>query len=307
MLHIIYPTDTLTGQKISTSRFPDTDRIVEKIDYYIISTACNFFCPWHDSCLHALPETHGDPVKKICLRKWRKTSYIKKSRCNNRVCIVIALAPVIEVTFMVRIAVKKIALALLLSLAAVSLLPVPSPGSHARGGNRAGQIDPAALPGTGNTCPVLGGPLQASFGAYVPSVDASGTAFRRNIAGYDSSTNSFDVTASLKLFDYKRGYTPAISRLQLQLRTGRPPQEPPGPRVQREVLFLHDPGNPAGILEQRKIQLENALKNYEVAKGGENSAWQSSLDVLPGFLEIGAGPLQTWFSRKAASRRASRS
>jgi outer membrane protein TolC len=53
---------------------------------------------------------------------------------------------------------------------------------------------------------------KASLGAYVPSVDASGIASRRDIAGYDSSTNSADVTASLRLFDYKRGHTRDITR-----------------------------------------------------------------------------------------------
>jgi outer membrane protein TolC len=52
----------------------------------------------------------------------------------------------------------------------------------------------------------------ASLGAYAPSIDASGTATRRDIAGYDSSSNSVDGTASIRLFDYKRGHTRDISR-----------------------------------------------------------------------------------------------
>ena len=106
---------------------------------------------------------------------------------------------------------------------------------------------------------------KASYGAYVPSVDASGVASRRDIAGYDSSTNSADVTASLKLFDYKRGYTRDISRYNFNT-------EQEG--LRRSLLDLEFGVKSSfyttvanrGILQQRKIQLENARKNYEVAR-----------------------------------------
>jgi outer membrane protein TolC len=120
---------------------------------------------------------------------------------------------------------------------------------------------------------------KATFGAYVPSIDATGTAFRRDIAGYDSSTNSFDVTASLKLFDYKRGYTRDIARYGFN-------SEQEG--LRRSLLDLEFSVKSSfyttlatrGILEQRKIQLENALKNYEVAEGRRKFGVAKLSDVL---------------------------
>ena len=120
---------------------------------------------------------------------------------------------------------------------------------------------------------------KATLGAYVPSVDAAGTAFRRNIAGYDSSTNSFDVTASLKLFDYKRGYTRDIARYSFN-------SEQEG--LRKSLLDLEFSVKSSfyttlatrGILEQRKVQLENALKNYEVAEGRRKFGVAKLSDVL---------------------------
>ncbi len=120
---------------------------------------------------------------------------------------------------------------------------------------------------------------KASLGAYAPSIDAGGAATRRDIAGYDSSSNSFDVTASLKLFDYKRGYTRDISRYNFN-------SEQEG--LRRSLLDLELSVKSAfyttvanrGILEQRKIQLENARKNYEVAEGRRTFGVAKLSDVL---------------------------
>jgi len=120
---------------------------------------------------------------------------------------------------------------------------------------------------------------KASFGAYVPSVDASGIASRRDIAGYDSSTNSADVTASLRLFDYKRGHTRDISRYNFNA-------EQEG--LRRSLLDLEFSVKSSfyttvatrGILAQRKIQLENAQKNYEVAEGRRKFGVAKLSDVL---------------------------
>jgi outer membrane protein TolC len=120
---------------------------------------------------------------------------------------------------------------------------------------------------------------KASYGAYVPSIDATGAAIQRNVAGYDSSTNNFDLTASLRLFDYKRGYNRDISRYNFN-------SEQEG--LRRSLLDLEFNVKSSfyttlanrGILEQRKIQLENARKNYEVAEGRRKFGVAKLSDVL---------------------------
>ena len=119
----------------------------------------------------------------------------------------------------------------------------------------------------------------ATLGAYVPSVDASGAAIRRDIAGLDSSSNNVDVTASLRLFDYKRGYTRDISRYNFNA-------EQEG--LRRSLLDLEFSVKSSfyttlaarGILAQRKIQLDNAQKNYEVAEGRRKFGVAKLSDVL---------------------------
>ncbi len=169
---------------------------------------------------------------------------------------------------------------LLLSLAVVSLASRLLPGSHSRGGTRAGQIEPCpAYQAQGTRVQSSEALYKATLGAYVPSVDAAGTAIRRNIAGYDSSSNSFDVTASLKLFDYKRGYTRDIARYSFN-------SEQEG--LRKSLLDLEFSVKSSfyttlasrGILEQRKVQLENARKNYEVAEGRRKFGVAKLSDVL---------------------------
>lgn len=120
---------------------------------------------------------------------------------------------------------------------------------------------------------------KASYGAYVPSIDATGAAIQRNVAGYDSSTNNFDLTASLRFFDYKRGYNRDISKYNFNT-------EQEG--LRRSLLDLEFNVKSSfyttlanrGILEQRKIQLENARKNYEVAEGRRKFGVAKLSDVL---------------------------
>jgi len=120
---------------------------------------------------------------------------------------------------------------------------------------------------------------KATLGAYVPSLDASGAATRRDIAGYDSSSNNVDVTASLRLFDYKRGYTRDISRYNFNA-------EQEGLRKSLLDLVLSVKTSfyttlaSRGILAQRKIQLDNAQKNYEVAEGRRKFGVAKLSDVL---------------------------
>jgi outer membrane protein len=178
-----------------------------------------------------------------------------------------------------RIAAKKKSLILLLSLAAVSLLSASSPAITLDEALEMAKSNLPAYQAQGTRVQSSEALYKATLGAYVPSVDAAGTAFRRNIAGYDSSTNSFDVTASLKLFDYKRGYTRDIARYSFN-------SEQEG--LRKSLLDLEFSVKSSfyttlatrGILEQRKVQLENALKNYEVAEGRRKFGVAKLSDVL---------------------------
>jgi outer membrane protein TolC len=120
---------------------------------------------------------------------------------------------------------------------------------------------------------------KASLGAYAPSIDAGGAATRRDIAGYDSSSNSFDVTASLKLFDYKRGYTRDISRYNFNAEQEGLRRSLLDLELSVKSSFYTTVAN-RGILAQRKIQLENAQKNYEVAEGRRTFGVAKLSDVL---------------------------
>jgi outer membrane protein len=120
---------------------------------------------------------------------------------------------------------------------------------------------------------------KATIGPYLPSVDASGTAASHNTSGPNYSSNVYDVRASLKLFDYKRGPTRDISRYDLNT-------EQEG--LKKSLLDLQFDVKSSfytvlasrGILEQRKLQLDNARKNYEVAEGRRKYGVAKLSDVL---------------------------
>jgi outer membrane protein len=178
-----------------------------------------------------------------------------------------------------RTAAKKILLALLLSLASVSLLPFSSPALTLEEAISLAKSTLPAYQAQSTRVQSSEALYKATLGAYVPSIDAAGNAAKRDIAGYDSSANNFDVTASLKLFDYKRGYTRDISRYNFNI-------EQEG--LRKSLLDLEFSVKSSfyttlatrGILEQRKVQLENALKNYEVADGRRKLGVAKLSDVL---------------------------
>ena len=120
---------------------------------------------------------------------------------------------------------------------------------------------------------------KATLGAYVPSLDASGAATRRDIAGYDSSSNNVDVTASLRLFDYKRGYTRDISRYNFNAEQEGLRKSLLDLELSVKTSFYTTLAS-RGILAQRKIQLDNAQKNYEVAEGRRKFGVAKLSDVL---------------------------
>jgi outer membrane protein len=178
-----------------------------------------------------------------------------------------------------RTAAKKILLALLLSLASVSLLPFSSPALTLEEAISLAKSTLPAYQAQSTRVQSSEALYKATLGAYVPSIDAAGNAAKRDIAGYDSSANNFDVTASLRLFDYKRGYTRDISRYNFNI-------EQEG--LRKSLLDLEFSVKSSfyttlatrGILEQRKVQLENALKNYEVADGRRKLGVAKLSDVL---------------------------
>jgi outer membrane protein len=120
---------------------------------------------------------------------------------------------------------------------------------------------------------------KATIGPYLPSVDASGTAASHNTSGPNYSSNVYDVRASLKLFDYKRGPTRDISRYDLNT-------EQEG--LKKSLLDLQFDVKSSfytvlasrSILEQRKLQLDNARKNFEVADGRRKLGVAKLSDVL---------------------------
>jgi outer membrane protein TolC len=120
---------------------------------------------------------------------------------------------------------------------------------------------------------------KATIGPYLPSVDASGTTASHNTSGPNYSSSVYDVTASLKLFDYKRGPTRDISRYDLNT-------EQEG--LKKSLLDLQFDVKSSfyavlasrSILEQRKLQLDNARKNYEVADGRRRLGVAKLSDVL---------------------------
>ncbi len=120
---------------------------------------------------------------------------------------------------------------------------------------------------------------KATLGPYLPSVDASGATTSHNTSGPNYSSNVYDVRASLKLFDYKRGPTRDISRYDLNT-------EQEG--LKKSLLDLQFDVKSSfytvlasrSILEQRKLQLDSARKNYEVADGRRKLGVAKLSDVL---------------------------
>lgn len=120
---------------------------------------------------------------------------------------------------------------------------------------------------------------KATLGPYLPSVDVSGTAISHNTSGPNYTSNVYDVTASLKLFDYKRGPARDISRYDFNT-------EQEG--LKKSLLDLQFDVKSSfyavlasrSILEQRKLQLDSARKNYEVAEGRRKFGVAKLSDVL---------------------------
>jgi outer membrane protein len=178
-----------------------------------------------------------------------------------------------------RIAAKKKSLVLLLSLAAVSLLSASSPALTLEEALEMAKANLPAYQAQATRVQSSEALYKATLGAYVPSIDAAGNAAKRDIAGYDTSANNFDVTASLRLFDYKRGYTRDISRYNFNIEQEGLRKSLLDLQFTVKASFFTTLAN-LGILQQRNIQLDNARKNYEVAEGRRKFGVARLSDVL---------------------------
>jgi outer membrane protein len=161
---------------------------------------------------------------------------------------------------------KKISLALVPLFALFSVLPASSPALTLEEAISLAQSTLPAYLAQASRVGSSEARYNATIGPYLPSVDASGTTASHNTSGPNYSSNVYDVTASLKLFDYKRGPTRDISGYDLNA-------EQEG--LKKSLLDLQFDVKSSfytvlasrGILKQRELQLNNAAKNYEVAEG----------------------------------------
>ena len=190
-----------------------------------------------------------------------------------------------------RRAAKKNSWILLLSLAAVSLLSASSPALTLDEALEMAKSTLPCLPGAGDTRTVLGGPLQGhprGLRSQCRCLRDRVPAQHRGLRLLDQQLRRDRLAQALRLqAGLYTGYRP----LRFQLRTGRSPQEPPGPRVQRQVLFLHDPGNPG----HPRAEKNSARECPEKLRGGrraEKVRRGKALRRSSGLREIGAGPLQ---------------
>ena len=174
---------------------------------------------------------------------------------------------------------KKISLILVPLFAFFSFLPALSPALTLEEALSLAQSNLPAYLAQASRVGSSEARYKATIGPYLPSVDASGTTASHNTSGPNYSSNVYDVTASLTLFDYKRGPTRDISRYDLNT-------EQEG--LKKSLLDLQFDVKSSfytvlasrGILKQRELQLNNAQKNYEVAEGRRKFGVAKLSDVL---------------------------
>lgn len=106
----------------------------------------------------------------------------------------------------------------------------------------------------------------AALGPYLPSLDASAARDRRDTGRSDYTATGYDLTLSWRLFDAKRGAAREIAGFNLAAQREELRKEllELGYRV-KVSFFTAVAGRE--ILEQRKVQLEDARKDHEVAEG----------------------------------------
>ncbi|MBU2054848.1 MAG: TolC family protein [Proteobacteria bacterium] len=106
----------------------------------------------------------------------------------------------------------------------------------------------------------------ASLGPYLPSLDASAGRQRHEGGRSDYSSTGYDVTLSYRLFDPKRGVLRDIAGLNLETEREELRKSLLELDYRVKIAFYTALAG-REILEQRKVQLEDARKDHEVAEG----------------------------------------
>lgn len=120
----------------------------------------------------------------------------------------------------------------------------------------------------------------ASLSPYLPSLDASTIQRHTYTSGDDFTTRSYDVTLSYTLFDGgNRWANRHIARLNFDISREALKENFLGLAYNVKVAFYSVIALKATV-EQRKIQLEDAQKDYEIAEGRYNFGVTKLSDVL---------------------------
>jgi outer membrane protein len=214
------------------------------------------------------------------LAKVEKNLIHYESYCNNR-GVALSVGLPFEVCMIVafRSVPKTISMTLPFLFALATVLPSSSPALTLEEAISLAQSNLPAYLAQASRVDSSDARYKATIGPYLPSVDASGTTASHNTSGANYSSNVYDVTASLKLFDYKRGPARDISRYDLNA-------EQEG--LKKSLLDLQFDVKSSfyivlasrGILKQRELQLDNARKNYAVAEGRRKFGVAKLSDVL---------------------------
>jgi outer membrane protein len=209
-----------------------------------------------------------------------KTSYINPVFGNNGGIVVISTTPRRRgMTVAFRSVTKALSITLPFLFALVTVLPASSTALTLEEAISLAKSTLPAYQAQASRVGAFDARHKATLGLYLPSIDFSGNTTSHNSTGPNYSSNVYDVTASLNLFDYKRGPTRDISRYNLNT-------EQEGLKVSLLDLQFDVKSSyytvlaSRGILKQRELQLDNALKNYEVAEGRRKYGVAKLSDVL---------------------------
>lgn len=106
----------------------------------------------------------------------------------------------------------------------------------------------------------------ATLGPYLPSLDASGGSQRHEGGRSDYTATGYDLTLSWRLFDAKRGSSREIAGFNLAAQREELRKERLDSDYRVKVSFFTAVAG-REILAQRKVQLEDARKDHDVAEG----------------------------------------
>jgi len=106
----------------------------------------------------------------------------------------------------------------------------------------------------------------ATLGAYLPSLDTSAAHARHNLDRSEYSSTGYDVTLSYRLFDGKRGVSRDIAGFNLETEREELRKNLLELDYRVKVAFYTAVAG-REVLEQRKIQLEDARADQQIADG----------------------------------------